>query len=656
MRKCNIKWLLILPFLMTFIFTGEAQQRDKNHQAKFLMEKKASPQFKMILRLWPQYHTDTVLGNHLIEAIKQYPFVDEIWYCMECDYPYIPLADHEKSCAMMNTLRKKFENLGIKTDIQGISIGHSDSYEENKAPYPKPKWGTLTNYDGKATSYCNCPRQQAFLDYVGDEYAIYAKAIKPEIIWLDDDLRITQHYPAETSCYCDTCISYFNRETHANWTRETLVDALNKNADDGKLRKEWIHFSQESLAGVAAAISKKVHAVSPKTRMGLQHTNFHRKLLEGYDWNLIFDAMEKETGLIPASRPGNGCYSDHAPREMLIKAYDMARQVRRLKPGITQIASEVEGWPHRATGVSSLGLCVESQLYLAMGVTQLSYAIICSASEPMDWYAEHYFKPLSAWRKYYKEYADFNVGTEPGGLNPYISTQIVSRNTREGEDNLAWSTSKAGDMIYELAPLGIPFTPDGNYPSALILDKLSIEVMTENEFKKISAKGILLDESAWKFVQQKGFDSYYKKILNPDNLTNADFYVSSTGGRLAVIPTYDPTFVNGQRRLELLHISDWISYGKLPVILETMAQMTVIPRIDSSENLRSVTLLNCSISEQEPVTLRLRGCNADAQSFVWKQPEKADIPLSSKQEGSDVLIQIPSIAGWHIGWIAITNR
>ena len=32
-----------------------------------------------------------------------------------------------------------------------------------------------------------------------------------------------------------------------------------------------------------------------------------------------------------------------------------------------------------ATGKSPHGLCVESMFYLAMGATQLSYAIICAA-------------------------------------------------------------------------------------------------------------------------------------------------------------------------------------------------------------------------------------------------------------------------------------
>ena len=163
--------------------------------------------------------------------------------------------------------------------------------------------------------------------------------------------------------------------------------------------------------------------------MGLQHANFHRELMEGRDWNPTLDALEEETGLAPASRPGNGFYDDHAPRGMLLKGYDMARQIRRLKPSVREIAAEVEGYRHRATGKSPHGLCVESMFYLAMGATQLSYAIICAASEPMQWCGSNYFKSLSAWRPFYEQYVAFDRGTEPGGIDPYIGPDHALRDT-----------------------------------------------------------------------------------------------------------------------------------------------------------------------------------------------------------------------------------
>ena len=153
----------------------------------------------------------------------------------------------------------------------------------------------------------------------------------------------------------------------------------------------------------------------------------------------------------------------------------MARQIRRLKPSVREIAAEVEGYRHRATGKSPHGLCVESMFYLAMGATQLSYAIICAASEPMQWYADNYFKSLSAWRPFYEQYVAFNRGTEPGGIDPYIGPDHALRDTEAGEPSFAWSVAGSGDMIYDMATLGLPFCPDGNHSSALIMDASAVQ-------------------------------------------------------------------------------------------------------------------------------------------------------------------------------------
>ena len=80
----------------------------------------------------------------------------------------------------------------------------------------------------------------------------------------------------------------------------------------------------------------------------------------------------------------------------------------------------------------------------------------------------------------------------------------------------------------------------------------------------------------------------------------------------------------------------------------------VIPRIDKEGNLRSVALLNCTISEEDSYTLRLRlGQNQHPKKYVWKKNGMKDQSLRSQQDGSDVILQIPLLEGWNFGWIAI---
>lgn len=604
--------------------------------------------FGMILRLWPAHHTDEELRDDLIEALeKYYGTFNEVWLCQE--FETLSMESHRASAEKMAIANKMLQDIGVTTSIQGICIGHGDDFEAGADELRPTKWTTIVDAFGTRTEMSHCPRQPEFLNYMSDMYATYAEVCQPRVSWIDDDLRVTNHSPARMLCFCDTCIGEFNKQYGGEWSRESLVAAMDANEGGGVLRKQWIEFSQQSLALVAEAAAKGVHRVSPDSKVGVQQVNFHRELLEGRDWNKSYAAIERVTGKDATSRPGNGFYNDYSPRGMLDKAYDMARQIRRLSPSVKEIVAEVEGYRHYATGKSPQGLCTESMLYLAMGVTQLSYAIICSASEPMEWYADNYFKFLQRWRPMYEEYAAFNRGTEPGGANPYISADHVTINA----PNMGWMTTNGGDVAMSVSTLGLPLCPDGNYPAVLLIDGPSaIGIPDDEAIELLASQNIVFDHAAWGTAVASGWDKHLKRVDAPEvTLDGAVCYEGESGGRTVVVPGYSIAISNAER-LAFIGAVDWASKGTLPVIMESMAQAVVVPRITSDGTLRSVAVLNASISEQPATTLRLRGCG-DAKRFVWHSVGERGKKLQYERDGNDVIVTIPSQQGWYMGWLAV---
>ncbi|MBR4995577.1 MAG: hypothetical protein IKY82_05905 [Alistipes sp.] len=605
--------------------------------------------FGMILRLWPAHHTDEQLRDDLIEALKKYNGTfNEVWFCQE--FETLSMDTHRESAAKMAVANDMLREIGVTTSIQGISVGHGDDFEAGADELRPTKWTTIVDAFGNRTQMSHCPRQSAFLDYMSEMYATYAKVCQPRISWIDDDLRVTRHHPARMLCFCDTCISEFNKQYGYNFTNRELEAALDANEGGGTLRKQWIEFSQQSLALVAEATAKGVHSVSPNTKVGIQQVNFHRELLEGRDWNQSYAAIERTTGLDATSRPGNGFYDDDAPHGMIGKALDMARQIRRLSPSVKEIVAEVEGYRHYATGKSPQGLCTESMLYLAMGVTQLSYAIICSASEPMEWYADNYFKFLQRWRPLYEEYAAFNRGTEPGGANPYISPDHVTINA----PGWGWLMTSAGDVASAISTLGVPLCPDGNYPAVQLIDGPSAAGIPNDEALQLLASNhLVLDHAAWNIITSvDGWDKAIKQVDAPEvTLEGAVCFEGANGGRTVVIPGYTTNISNAER-LAMARAIDWASENKMPVIMESMAQAVIVPRINAEGALRSVAVLNTTISEQPTTTLRLRGC-ADAKRLVWHSAEERDQKLNFKRDGNDIIVTIPTQPGWYMGWLSI---
>ena len=604
--------------------------------------------FRMHLRLWPAHHTDTELRDELVEALKQYDgLFDDVWLCTE--FETLSMPTHRASAKKMGEASRMLSELGIDVSFQGISIGHGDNFESGADELRPTEWSTIVDAFGNRTQMSHCPRQKAFLDYISEYYATYAKECNPRAVWIDDDLRVTSHHPARMLCFCDTCIGEFNKQYGGNWTRATLVAALDANYGGGELRRQWVEFSQESLALVAEAVAKGVHSVSPNSKVGIQQVNFHRELLEGRDWNKSYAAIERVTGHDAVSRPGNGFYDDDSPHGMIGKAYDMARQVRRLSPSIKEIAAEVEGYRHYATGKSPQGLCTESMLYLAMGVTQLSYAIICSASEPMEWYADNYFRFLQRWRPMYEEYAAFNIGTEPGGVDAFVSRNAIERNV----SGWAWINTNAGDVAIGLCTLGVPFCPDANNPTALLVDAPSAYAMPQSELEKLLSEGrVVLDNAAWSYVCNLGLNSVLRAVEVADvTLAGALCFEGRAGGRVVVIPAYTTNISNAER-LAMIGAIDWVSGNRLPVIMESMAQAVVVPRVEADGALRSVAVLNTTISEQPATTLRLRGCS-DANRFVWHSVGERNRKLPYKRDNGDIIVTIPPQQGWFMGWLSI---
>lgn len=258
----------------------------------------------MIVRLWPDHHQGQRAQRRAASGAEEVSgLCDEVWLCME--FETFSKEAHKESARAMAVAAERLRNAGIGVSIQGITLGHGDDFESGAArPHPELTWGNIVDARNVRTVTSSCPRQQAFHDYLGETYALYAGLCRPSCVWLDDDLRVTYHAPARQLCFCDTCLSLFNRQHGEHWTRETLVEALDRNEGEGRLRRQWISFCQQSLAEVARTVARAVHEVSPGTRMGLQHANFHRELMEGRDWNPTLDALEEETGLAPGFPAG----------------------------------------------------------------------------------------------------------------------------------------------------------------------------------------------------------------------------------------------------------------------------------------------------------------------------------------------------------------
>ncbi len=351
---------------------------------------------------------------------------DEIWFSTGVGAP--PLEWHRQRAEIIAKAVKDVKAAGIAPSLQfQATIGHGDSFVTAEMCAMKT-WTGWTDWKGLEDRFCNCPRQTAFLQYLRDVSAIYAR-LGFSALWIDDDLRIAYHKPADSrgrrsGCFCATCIAAFNAETGGNWTRDTLAAAVETNDE---VHARWREFSIQSIALVAKAIAEVFASVSPDTMMALQSasgTEADDQVAE------VLKELHETTGRPVGCRPGGSFYYDDNPNIVVQKSINAAALRGRIgDPAYIKVwTPEIESWPRTYYSRSSQGVLAEGFAALMYGFNSVSFFVSNSAMDPPSLYAEAMWKPLAEASSVLRGYAREIDGCTPVGFTMPPEKKIGVRN------------------------------------------------------------------------------------------------------------------------------------------------------------------------------------------------------------------------------------
>ena len=144
--------------------------------------------------------------------------------------------------------------------------------------------------------------------------------------------------------------------------------------------------------------------------------------------------------------------------------------------------------------------------------------------------------------------------------------------------------------------------------------------------------------------------SYYEAPRGIHVATSLAIGVNNRGGRIAILGRYPWNHViSDALRMQLLRCADWVSGGQLPVILETPAQVMVVPRTRPDKQTACLFLLNASIDSSPQLRLRLRGAG-NWNNALWHTPGKEPVRLETEGD-SEKIIFAPSLSAWSVGFL-----
>ena len=638
---------------------------------------------RLIIRL-RSGHEAPEIWKRLFEQIKQNREIcDEVWFSTGTAFPV--LDDHRKKSELFAAYAEELRTLGIIPSLQlQATIGHGDRTFADNTLEGKT-WGNYVDRNGNVSWSSNCPNQTGFLEYMAEVSRIYAQW-QPGSIWLDDDLRLSGHWPANApyGCHCDDCVVAFSAEEKCDFTRAELVQAYEK---DPELERRWRVFATRSVTRLTEVIINSAREISPASRFGFQHGGGNERIN-------ILNTIANCTGGRAASRPGGGVDSDMEPLWLIDKAFLCSRQTYN-QPGyetIGQVCPEIESYPRTFSCKNAQGLRLETMLYLSLGGgDSMSYFIMDPICETPEWYGKNLLSPLAADAPCFRDLIRRNENTIPAGVGRLENGCYTFR------------TQDAG-----LPLVGIPQAGYAPEAGCIQLTGFAIDEMDDEKLASILKNNIILDGKAAAAVIKRGFGSALGGIsVEPlgkclfDYCTDDPFNSGIEGAknfpfsedrfvlnipetlparvlscyldskkqnhgaatviferpdrsRCAIVgyAGFHTQFLASSRIVMLNRIADWLSHETLPAMPLEANRCLIVPRITREKTLRTVTVLNTTIGTHAPLKLRLRGVPAEAK-ISWCAPQKAAVTLDQETIGDAVTVTIPEINAWDIGYLAI---
>ena len=659
------------------------------------------------IRLGNHHNKNEAASQELIDAIKKYPgSCDTVWFATEYGYP--ELSVHQKSADKIAEVAKLYRDAGIKVSLQiSNTIGHGEYMKSrDNSAIDSHKFEKIIGPDGMVSDYSFCWRGKNFTDYICKHIEIYMSC-KPSTVWIDDDLRVLNHAPVQYGCFCDTCIADFNKAYGTDFTREGLVYEINYG--DVSVREKFVEFTRKGMYDFTLKLTESVQKLSPDTQMALQYARVGNYV--GMDYNFLFDAMKDGSGKPVKSRPGGGVYDDKTPMKLLDKMYWIGYSNCAVPDYVTDNYPEIENTPDVPFGKSIYGTIKESTLYLAYGCTGLTYAVLMTPYEKIDFH-EKMLRGFGEYREYWDALGEKAKGTKNGGVLVYDPPKAYLRPMSEDEELFKWENDfEFGSYIRRPQPLmkvGVPLTYDKDGASAVIVSEGAVDCMRDEDIKDLLSKPVIIDGPGFKKITDRGFgwafdatsepvtfagyremftdhivnrgnegrpwsESFFTGIPMPphvvkgENIEPLGMFVSTKTGEdieasCAVVNVYDEN-KNVIGKWAVFGYCIWkdiLSSAKRQQILYAIDYISgnTLPAIlESAEqvvvlprvtkDMKTSSVSLCNASIGKTDEMTLRVRNALGSNFRLRNADVDIVPKTVK-DGDDYLVTIPSLSGWEI--------
>ncbi len=292
--------------------------------------------YSLRFTLAPKLNFEERMEN-LIDFCKKAK-MDEVMFFIAPKELGIGHVTKEEAKPYVETIKKARDILkvrGIKTTLNPwITVGH---YDVGVGLKEGQNFRLMVGHDGGHGESCPCFLCENWLAYYADIMSYYAEEIKPDVLWIEDDVRLGNHTNIEKGCFCDEHMKRFNAKLGASYDRDTFVSLIGK---DEKVRKAYLDVQRETVEEVVEYI---VNNTKGQKKWGLMTAD--AALHDGRRLGKMFEKMS-----VYGEKPLNRCclYSyRHKAEQQYAWGYNkLAMEVKFYTGDTADNYMEIENVPH----------------------------------------------------------------------------------------------------------------------------------------------------------------------------------------------------------------------------------------------------------------------------------------------------------------------
>lgn len=431
---------------------------------------------------------------------------------------------------ILRKIKAELERIGVVFSINPwVTLVHCDRGRDVRKVHPNV--GLMVGHDGSQCLACACPLSDGWRELTNELWSRYA-SLEPAVLWVEDDIRLLNHQPAEYGCFCDLHLKAFSDKIGKQVIREELVAALLAPAKPHLYRKAWLDFNRDVMMEVARFLEQIVHSVSPTTKLGLMCSMPNHHALEGRDWKAFTSALSGSEKLV--ARPCMMNYSEDSLRGLYESEW-MLRQTMHCLGRDAIIQTEVENVPFSLYSKSTTFTFLQMALSFALGSDGVTMNLFDHLGSPMTDTPE--FGPMLKDKKpFLNALAQRCQRTQSSGIG-LISAEQGAYFTQTAP-SATWRDilPEAQGWRKVLGPLGFAYTFEQS--SVTAISGQAIRALPDSQIKKLLSGGIVLDITAAQCLIEMGYSKQIgievKRMFNKNTepLAAEEYHNEAFGGQV----------------------------------------------------------------------------------------------------------------------------